>query len=230
MAKIKLVCPLGHENILADDKRLSQFTCKTCKKKYAKPAKEEPKPATLEELTIGKDEETEKTINSDVYKENTLEVEQSTSSTSLKPQTDENAISISNDTTSGVLFKPAVVKGFLKTIFHIIALRRGSFWELTDDELDQITPLAVRLANKHLGSKVPSKYSDEIAFALAFGVIVVGKVMSDKDASDKRKKEATFTPIQNTEPVEVPTIPTEPVKFEDELKDKYPTLSGSVRK
>jgi hypothetical protein len=121
------------------------------------------------------------------------------------------------ETYTGQVLDKKAAGMLLEMVFNAIAAKRGDFWKLTREEVDNIAPLLARIANKHLGSRV-GKYGDEVTLGIALGVILIGRYAKDMDVNGKKKAE----PVSYEQNTVVP-VAVEPPK-EETLLSEYPGL------
>jgi len=103
----------------------------------------------------------------------------------------------------------------LETVFNGLAARLGPVWQVTPDEINNISGPAARIADRIGFSESAGKYGDYIALTVAAGLVVVPRIMimgQMKKEINKRNGQNTEATINNdvgpVRPVPAPVNPS----------------------
>ena len=236
MGIVRIKCPLRHR-IKVDDAQYNEkiaangkIKCRTCNRTYDAnmyklmdkiEATEQPEvAATTEEKPQENVQADQAKPEQEVFKDSNIAVENGAAdAATLRPEYQKQQQPVEQPKTAKGKFEETTVSTFLSMIFNSIAAKRGEFWKLKQDELDQIVPLATKIINKHFAPKMGA-YSDEITLGIALGVVILGRYVMDMSVNKGKSAPEVQPKVQ-----EVPKV-EQPVPTHGALISEYPGLGA----
>lgn len=237
MGMMRIKCPLRHR-IKVDEAQYNEkvaangkIKCRTCNRAYDAnmykvmdklEATEQPEvAATTEQKPQEVVQEDPAKPEQEVFKDSNIAVDSATTDATagLRPEYQKQQ-TVEQPKPAKGKFEETTVSTFLSMIFNSIAAKRGEFWKLKQDELDQIVPLLTKVINKHFAPKMGA-FSDEITLGIALGVVILGRYVMDMSVNKGRKAPEEQPKVQEVaKPVE------QPVPTHGALMSEYPGLGA----